>query len=80
MEAKSKGWDCRRDGRRDGVTMHICYCVMKPSKAACFGLSSRMLVTKQDKYRTDQIASVHATSLHIFRFSKAILTTAQLAG
>lgn len=42
----------------DGVIVRICYCVMKPSKAACFGPSSRTLVTKQDKHGTDKIASV----------------------
>lgn len=80
MEAKSKASDGWMDGRRDGVIVHICYCVMKPSKAACFGLSSRTLVTKQDKHRTDQIASVFMQkSLRIPSFPKAILTTAQLA-
>lgn len=58
----------------------MCYCVMKASKAACFGLSSRTLVTKQDKHKTDQIASVFMLNyLHISSFPKAILTTAQLA-
>lgn len=80
MEAKSKVWDGWEDVRGDGVVVHICYCVMKPSKAACFGLSSRTLVTKQDKHRTDQIASVFMhNSMHIYSFPKAILTTAQLA-
>lgn len=81
MEAESKGWDGGIDGRRGGVIVHICYCVMKPSTAACFGLSSRTVVTKQDKHRADQIASVFVqNSLHISSFPKATLTAAQLAG
>ncbi len=78
-EAKSKAQDGWLDGRKDGVR-HICYCVMKPSKAACFGLLSKTLVTKQDKHRTDQIASVFMqNSFHIPSFPKAKLTMAQLA-
>lgn len=57
--------------------------VMTAWNAACFGLSSRTALTKQDKLRTDKIASVfkreRKKKKKLPDFLKAVFITAQLA-
>lgn len=58
---------------RGGVTVHICYYVMKPSNAACFGPSTRMPMSKQNKHRIDKIASVFIQNYPAFIIQTMLL-------